>query len=73
MIVDLNYSIKYFIFHLKSFTKCISLIENIFISSKNMESCIETRKIKYAILKVCFQSHVNIRKCDLPCGVLLNC
>ena len=38
-----------------------------------MESCIETRKIKYAILKVCFQSHVNIRKCELPCGVLLNC
>ena len=33
----------------------------------------ETRKRKYAIGKVCFQSHVNTRKCCLPCDVLLNC
>ena len=31
------------------------------------------KKKKYAIVKVCFQSHVNMKKCYLPCDVLLNC
>ena len=49
MIVDLKPSIKY-----------IYLIENIFISCSKIDSCIGSRKIKYAFVKVCFQSHVNI-------------
>ena len=32
---------------------------------------IETRKIIYAIDGVCFQSHVNMRKCYLPCGYFI--
>ena len=34
---------------------------------------IEAIKIKYVIVEVCFQSHVDKRKCYLPCGVLVNC
>ena len=58
MIVDLNPSIKY-----------ISLIENIFISCSKLDSFIGTRKRKYAIVKVYFQSH---NHSYLPCSVLLN-
>ena len=30
------------------------------------------KKKKIAIVKVCFQSHVNVRKCYLPYGFLMN-
>ena len=60
--LDLNPPIKY-----------ISLIENVFISCSKIESCIEIRNKYIAIVKVCFQPHVNVRKWCLPYGFLLNC
>ena len=44
--------------------KYILLIEIVFISNSKIKSC---------VVKVCFQSHVNMRKCYLPNGVLLKC
>ena len=38
----------------------------------SIESCIETNKKNMPMLKR-FQSDVDMRKCYLPCGVLLNC
>ena len=50
--------------------KYISLIENVFTSKSKTASC---REENIVIVKVCFPSHVNVRKCYLPDAVLLKC
>ena len=50
--------------------KYISLIENVFTSKSKTASC---REENIVIVKVCFPSHVNLRKCYLPDAVLSKC
>ena len=50
--------------------KYISLIENVFTSKSKTASC---REENIVIVKVCFPSHVNVRKCYLPDAVLSKC
>ena len=53
--------------------KYISLIKNIFTSKSKTESCREERNKNIVIVKVCFPSHVNVRKYYLPYGVVSKC
>ena len=50
--------------------KYISLIENVFTSKSKTAS---SREENIVIVKVCFPSHVNVRKCYLPDAVLSKC